>query len=117
VKLAEDGEILVSGENVSPGIGMTTGIDTGREMVSHWRCRRNRCGRQSLFQRPAERGNRYLSRHEHLPGGHELVLNRQPEVKTSAVVEIDGPHGPEPFAALILRDDMASAGEAVDRCQ
>jgi len=49
------------------------------------------------------------------PEDIELVLNRQPEVKTNVVVEIDGPHGPEPLAVLILRDDMANARAAIER--
>src|SRR5882724_661165 len=116
VKLAEDGEILVSGENVSPG---------------YWNDDRQSIPEEKWFRTGDAgeidaAGNLYFKGRlkevivtsagmNIYPEDIELVLNRQPEVKTSAVVEIDGPHGPEPFAALILRDDMASAGEAVDR--
>ena len=41
------------------------------------------------------------------PEDLEAVLDRQPEIKSSAVIGIEGPHGPEPVAALILRDSTA----------
>ena len=49
------------------------------------------------------------------PEDIELVINRQPEIKISTVVEIEGPHGPEPLAVLILRDEKASARAVIER--
>jgi long-chain acyl-CoA synthetase len=117
VKLAENGEILVSGENVSPGYWN----DDGRlEAAEHGWFRTGDAGELDAA------GNLYFKGRKKevivtsagmniYPEDIELVLNRQPEIKTSAVIEIDGPHGPEPMAVLILRDDKEGAGAAIDR--
>ena len=44
------------------------------------------------------------------PEDIEVVLNNQPEIRLAAVVGIDGPHGPEPVAALIIRAGVTEAG-------
>jgi long-chain acyl-CoA synthetase len=49
------------------------------------------------------------------PDDLEAALNRQPEVKASCVVGVEGPRGPEAVAALILRDENADAAEVVKR--
>jgi long-chain acyl-CoA synthetase len=49
------------------------------------------------------------------PDDLEAALNAQPEVRDSAVAGIDAPQGPEPFAALLLRDAQADASAAVKR--
>jgi long-chain acyl-CoA synthetase len=49
------------------------------------------------------------------PEDLEAALNRQPEVKASCVVGVEGPRGPEPMAALILRDENVAAAEVVKR--
>ncbi|HEY8460896.1 MAG TPA: AMP-binding protein, partial [Blastocatellia bacterium] len=49
------------------------------------------------------------------PDDLEAALNRQPEVKASCVVGVEGSHGPEAVAALILRDGSADAAEIVKR--
>ncbi|HKY29971.1 MAG TPA: AMP-binding protein, partial [Pyrinomonadaceae bacterium] len=56
------------------------------------------------------------------PEDLEASLNSQPEVTASAVVGIDGPRGPEPIAALILRPsqkmvygEAAQAAKVVER--
>ncbi len=49
------------------------------------------------------------------PADIELVLGRQPEIKASVIIEIDGRHGPEPLAVLILRDDYANVEAVVNR--
>jgi long-chain acyl-CoA synthetase len=49
------------------------------------------------------------------PGDIELVLGRQPEIKAAVVIEIEGPHGPELLAVLILRDIRANAEATVNR--
>src|SRR5258705_10031434 len=117
VKLAENGEILVSGENVSPGYWN----DEGRqEPAEHGWFRTGDAGEMDAA------GNLYFKGRKKevivtsagmniYPEDIELVLNRQPEIKTSTVVEIDGPHGPEPMAVLILWDDKEGAGAAIDR--
>lgn len=49
------------------------------------------------------------------PDDLEAALNRQPELKASCVVGVEGPRGPEAVAALILRDENADAAEIVKR--
>ncbi|HEV2667212.1 MAG TPA: AMP-binding protein, partial [Blastocatellia bacterium] len=49
------------------------------------------------------------------PDDLEAAMNRQPEVKASCVVGVEGARGPEPMAALILRDENADTAEVVKR--
>lgn len=49
------------------------------------------------------------------PTDLEEVLNVQPEIKVSAVVGIEGPRGPEPVAALILRDKKVDVKVLIER--
>ena len=49
------------------------------------------------------------------PDDLEAALNAQSEVRDSAVLGIDTPQGPEPFAVLLLRDDRADADAIVKR--
>jgi long-chain acyl-CoA synthetase len=46
------------------------------------------------------------------PEDLEAALNNQPEIKSSAVIGIEGPRGPEPVAALILRNSVTEPGDA-----
>jgi long-chain acyl-CoA synthetase len=49
------------------------------------------------------------------PADLEAELNAQPEVRESCVVGVETANGPEPVAALIMRDASADAGRAVAR--
>jgi long-chain acyl-CoA synthetase len=49
------------------------------------------------------------------PEDIEQVLDRQPEIKASAVIPAEGPGGPEPLAVLVLRRSNADAAGAIDR--
>src|SRR2546423_1029617 len=49
------------------------------------------------------------------PEDIEAALNRQPEVKESAVVGVEGPRGPEPLAVLIMRDPEADPSRSIER--
>jgi len=49
------------------------------------------------------------------PDDLEAALNHQPEIKTSCVIGVEGAQGPEPLAALILRDENADPVEIVKR--
>ncbi|MGH9833489.1 MAG: 1-acyl-sn-glycerol-3-phosphate acyltransferase, partial [Blastocatellia bacterium] len=49
------------------------------------------------------------------PEDLEAALNRQPEVRASCVVGVEGAQGPEPMAVLILRDEAVDPGEVVKR--
>jgi long-chain acyl-CoA synthetase len=117
VKLAEDGEILVRGKNVSPGYwkhgGQAKATDDG------W----FRTGDVGEID---EEGSLYFKGRKTevivtsaglniYPGDIELVLGRQSEIKAGVVIEIEGPHGPEPLAVLILREAHANAEATVNR--
>src|SRR5229473_1571384 len=117
VKLADDGEILVQGENVSPGYWK----DEGQSRASE-----NGWFRTGDVGEIDEEGNLYFKGRKRevivtsagvniYPADIELVLGRQPEIKAGVVIESEGPHGPEPLAVLILRDDHANVEGAVSR--
>jgi len=49
------------------------------------------------------------------PEDIERILNDQPEIKASAVIETQSAHGPEPLAVLILRDERAKPDDVITR--
>jgi long-chain acyl-CoA synthetase len=116
VKLAEDGEILVRGENVSPGYW---GDDEHSKAENGW----FRTGDVGEID---EEGRLYFKGRKRevivtsagvniYPADIELMLGRQSEIKASVIIEIDGPHGPEPLAVLILRDVYANAEAVINQ--
>jgi long-chain acyl-CoA synthetase len=129
VKLARSGEILVRGENVSPGYwgssptvreGVNAGAEETRGLSDDGWFRTGDVGELD------EEGNLYFKGRQKevivtsagvniYPEDIELVLDRQPETKASAVIEIAGAHGPEPLAVLILRDNHADAESVIIR--
>jgi long-chain acyl-CoA synthetase len=117
VKLAENGEILVRGENVSPGYWRDEGQSTATE--KGW-FRTGDVGEideeRNLYFKGRKREVIVTSAGVNIyPADIEFVLDRQPEIKEAAVIEIEGPHGPEPLAVLILRNDHANAEAVVNR--
>src|SRR5260370_2935137 len=117
VKLAEDGEILVRGENVS---------------VGYWRDdAKAKVGDGGWFRtgdigEMDEEGKLYFKGRKKevivtsagvniYPEDIEPVLDRQPEIKASAVIETQSAHGPEPLAVLILRDNRVKTEAGVGR--
>jgi len=117
VKLAENGEILVRGENVSPGYWHDN--DPTRTADNGW-------FHTGDIGEMDEEGNLYFKGREKevivtsagvniYPEDIELVLDRQPEIKASAVIETQSAHGPEPLAVLILRDNQVKPGAVIDR--
>ena len=117
VKLDATGEIMVRGENVSPGywrggvhpIGTDDGwlrtgdmgeMDEGGNLYFR--------GRKKDVIVTAAGLNIYA---EDLEG----ALNRQPEVRDSAVISLEGARGPEPLAVLIMRSERANPEAAVRR--
>ena len=117
VKLDENGEILVRGENVSPGY-WSGGV---RPLTS-----------QEGWLRTGDVGE--LDQHGNLyfkgrkkdvivtssglnihPEDLEAALNHQPEVRASAVVGVEGARGPEPIAVLILRDEQSDPAATIQR--
>jgi long-chain acyl-CoA synthetase len=116
VRLADNGEILVRGENVSPGYWgegapgapkdgwfRTGDIGTiGAEGKLYFK------GRQKDVIVTSAGVNIY-------PEDVELRLNRQPEIKAGTVIETQGPHGPEPLAVMILRDAQINPESIINR--
>jgi long-chain acyl-CoA synthetase len=117
VKLAEDGEILVRGKNVSPGYWKRG--EQAKATDDSW-FRTGDVGEideaGSLYFKGRKREVIVTSAGVNIyPDDIELVLVRQPEVKAGVVIEIEGPHGPEPLTVLILRDLHANAEATVNR--
>jgi long-chain acyl-CoA synthetase len=116
VKLDENGEILVRGENVSSGYWGKPGAILNDE---GWL-------RTGDVAEMDEEGNLFFKGRKKdvivtaaglnvYPDDLEAVLNAQPEVRDSAVVGIDTAHGSEPFAVLLLRNESADAAAIVKR--
>jgi len=116
VKLAENGELLVRGENVSPGYWR----DDDRSRAENGWFHTGDVGEidkdGSLYFKGRKREVIVTAAGVNIyPADIELVLGRQPEIKAAAVIEIDGPHGPEPLAVLIPRDAHADAEAVINR--
>lgn len=120
VKLDEKGEILVRGENVSPGYwGKAGAIPNEVDQNEGW-------FRTGDVAEMDQEGNLFFKGRKKdvivtsaglniYPDDLEAALNAQPEVRDSAVLGIDTPQGPEAFAVLLLRDDRADAAAVVKR--
>lgn len=117
LKLDETGEILVRGDNVSPGYWS----GAARPLISEegW-LRTGDIGERD------EAGNLYFKSRKKdtivtaaglniYPDDLEAALDRQPEVRSSCVVGVDGPRGPEPVAVLIMRDEKSDPAAAINR--
>src|SRR5947209_3102703 len=117
LKLGEGGEILVRGANVSPGYwqgGATRPLENGGWL---------RTG--DIGETDADGNIFFKGRKKDLivtaaglnihPEDIESALDRQPEIKESAVVGVEGPRGPEPLAVLIMRDADADPSRPVER--
>jgi len=118
VRLAEDGEILVRGANVSPGY-WNGGLEAAPR--DGW-LRTGDLGEMDEAGNIFFRGRKKdvivtASGLNIYPGDIEAALDRQPEIKMSAVVGVEGPRGPEPVAVLIPRrgdcgpEELAAAVE------
>jgi long-chain acyl-CoA synthetase len=125
VKLAENGEILVRGENVSPGYWKG---QTPRHGDAETRAASGDDGwfRTGDVGELDDDGNLYFKGRKKdvivtaagvniYPEDIERVLDCQREIKANVVIEIEGAHGPEPLAVLILRDNLANPGKVIDR--
>src|SRR5688572_13160639 len=109
VKLDESGEIMVRGASVSPGYWTGKGRINGRE--GEW-LRTGDVGQLdkdgNLFFRGRQKdvivGASGLNIY---PEDLEAALDRQPEIRASCVVAVEGPRGTEPLAAIIPHDSHA----------
>jgi long-chain acyl-CoA synthetase len=128
LKLDPSGEILVRGANVSAGYwrgaGDMAAMDvygpmTGAEQSPEW-LRTGDIGAidadGNIFFKGRKKDVIVTAAGLNIyPDDLEAALNRQPELKASCVVGVEGPRGPEAVAALILRDENADAAEVVKR--
>src|ERR1041384_5495694 len=116
LKIDDKGEILVRGENISPGYWGNSATILNEE---GWL-------KTGDVAEMDEQGNLFFKGRKKdvivtaaglniYPDDLEAALNAQPEVRDSAVVGVDTAQGPEPFAVLLLRDDRADAAEIVRR--
>lgn len=117
VKLNEAGEIMVRGASVSPGYWTNNGgikpranewLHTGDVGALDAEGNLYFKGRQKDVIVGAAGLNVY-------PEDLEAALDRQPEIRASCVVSLDGPRGPEPFAAILPRDRDADIEAAIKR--
>jgi long-chain acyl-CoA synthetase len=117
VKIDESGEILVRGDNVSPGYWS----GAARPLINEdgW-LRTGDIGERD------KAGNLYFkSRKKDVivtaaglniyPDDLEAALDCQAEVRASCVVGVEGARGPEAVAVLIMRDETADAAVAIHR--
>ena len=122
VRLDESGEILVRGANVSPGYwrGPNAGDAVSEPVTDGGWLRTGDLGEMDSAGNIYFRGRKKdvivtaagLNVH---PEDIEAALNRQPEVKLSAVVGVEGPRGPEPLAVLIMQEATADPAPVVER--
>ncbi|HKS08948.1 MAG TPA: AMP-binding protein [Pyrinomonadaceae bacterium] len=117
VKLDESGEIMVRGASVSPGYWTSEGRVTSRNGA--W-LRTGDVGQLdangNLFFKGRQKdvivGAAGLNIY---PEDLEAALDRQPEIRASCVVAIEGAHGTVPFAAIIPHDSHADITAAIKR--
>ncbi len=120
IKLGEGGEILVRGANVTPGY-WKEGVEPLADDPSGGGWLRT----GDIGEMDAE-GNIYFKGRKKdvivtaaglnvYPEDIEAALDRQPEIKLSAVVGVEGPRGPEPLAVLILKEPGTDPAPAVER--
>jgi long-chain acyl-CoA synthetase len=116
VRVDEKGQVLVRGESVSPGYwrgGPAPLTDAEGWLETGDLVRREPDG-SFLFQGRDKEVIVTAAGLNLYPADLEAALDRQPGVRGSAVVGVDGPQGPEPVAVMTLRPG-ADAGEAVRR--
>ncbi|HEY9285463.1 MAG TPA: AMP-binding protein, partial [Pyrinomonadaceae bacterium] len=114
VRLGEGGEILVRGANVSPGYWDAETQAPRRQ--DDW-LRTGDIGEMdaagNLFFRGRTKDVIVTSAGTNVhPADLEAALNAQPEVRESCVVGIETANGPEPVAALVMRDANGGADAA-----
>ncbi len=117
MKLGPGGEILVRGQNVTPGYWSSSAAELPED--DGW------FHTGDIGEMDADGNLFFKGRKKNVivtanglnvyPEDLEAALNAQPEIAASVVVEIDSATGPEPAAALILSDPKADAAGAVAR--
>jgi long-chain acyl-CoA synthetase len=117
LKLGEGGEIMVRGASVSPGYWTSDGVSKHAE--EEW-LRTGDIGELDAT------GNLYFKGRKKevivtaaglniYPADLEAALNRQREVRASCVIAVEGAHGTEPLAVIILLAPQEGAQDVVNR--
>jgi len=111
VKLSGEGEILVRGETVSGATWEKSGLRRGE---SEWLATGDLASIDSagnLIFRGRKKDVIVTSAGLNIfPEDLEAALKRQPGVRAAAIVEVSGPQGPQPLAALVLSGAADPAG-------
>jgi len=117
VKLNESGEIMVRGASVSPGYWTNNGgINAPANEWLHTGDVGELDANGNLFFKGRQKdvivGAAGLNVY---PEDLEAALDRQPEIRASCVISIEGERGSEPFAVIIPHDRDANVETAVRR--
>ena len=117
VRLDENGQILVRGDAVSPGYwedGVRPLANRDGWLPTGDLAERDASG--VLYFRGRAKDVIVTAAGQNVfPEDLEAALDRQPEIRASTVVAWEGPAGPEPVAALILRHGEEQAAEVISR--
>jgi long-chain acyl-CoA synthetase len=117
LRLGDGGEILVRGANVSPGYwreGATEPLADGGWLPTGDLGELDEAG-NVIFRGRKKDVIVTAAGLNVFPEDIEAALNRQPEIRQSAVVCADGARGTEALAVLIMRDADADPSKAVER--
>ena len=117
LKLSESGEILVRGGNVSPGY-WSAGVQpiADEEGWIHTGDIGELGPQGNIYFRGRSKDTIVTAAGLKIyPADLETALDRQPEIKASAVIPFAGPKGAEAMAALIPRDKNSDLNAAVQR--
>ena len=117
VKLSDDGEILVRGDNVSPGYwNSATQTLTDQQGWIHTGDIGEVDAAGNIFFRGRSKDTIVTAAGLKIfPGDLEAALDRQPEIKESTVIPLPGSKGTEALAVLIRRDDHVDLNAVVER--
>ena len=115
MKVAANGEILVRGDNISPGFwsGGVKALTDAEGWLHTGDLARTGEGGHLYFQGRQKDVIVTAAGVNIHPEDLEAVLNRQEGIRTSAVIGVEGRQGPEPVAVLLLRDPSCDAAAAV----
>jgi long-chain acyl-CoA synthetase len=117
VKLSDDGEILVRGDNVSPGYwNQATQTLTDQQGWIHTGDIGAVDAEGNIYFRGRSKNTIVTAAGLKIfPADIETALDRQPEIRESAVIALPGSNGTEALAVLIPHHDHADLNAAVQR--
>ncbi|HEU0006387.1 MAG TPA: AMP-binding protein, partial [Terriglobia bacterium] len=117
MKVAGNGEILVRGDNISPGFwsGGVKSLTDAEGWLHTGDLARTGDGGHLYFQGRQKDVIVTAAGVNIHPEDLEAALNRQEGIRTSAVIGVEGRQGPEPVAVLLLRDSSGDAAAAVGK--